>query len=87
MIDPELAALVDVLPVIELDDMQVARDAFEQLIASFNADIPGIESLEIEDRLVPRASEPRRVRVCVSWAPLSKHRGSLGVPQSPSWIY
>ena len=53
MIDPELAALVDVLPVIELDDMQVARDAFEQLIASFNADIPGIESLEIEDRLVP----------------------------------
>ena len=25
MIDPELAALVDVLPVIELDDMQVAR--------------------------------------------------------------
>ncbi len=53
MIDPELAALVDVLPVIELDDMQVARDAFEQLIASLNVDIPGIETLEIEDRLVP----------------------------------
>ena len=53
MIDPELASLVDVLPVIELDDMQVARDAFEQLIASLKTDIPGIETLEIEDRLVP----------------------------------
>ena len=53
MIDPELAALVDVLPVVDLNDIQVARDAFEQLITSLSAEIPGIDTLEIEDRLVP----------------------------------
>jgi len=37
MIDPELAALVDVLPVVDLNDIQVARDAFEQLITSLSA--------------------------------------------------
>jgi acetyl esterase len=51
MIDPELAALADVLPVIELDDIPAARVAFEELVASLFADIPGIETLEIEDRL------------------------------------
>jgi acetyl esterase/lipase len=53
MIDPELAALADVLPVIDLDDIQVARDAFEQLLATLPVEIPGIETLAIEDRLVP----------------------------------
>ena len=53
MIDPELAALVDVLPVVDLNDIQVARDAFEQLITSLSAEIPGIDTLEIEDRRVP----------------------------------
>lgn len=59
MIDPELAELADVLPVIELSDIQVARAAFEQMIASLNADIPGVETLNIEDRLVPgHAGDP-----------------------------
>jgi acetyl esterase/lipase len=52
-IDPELAALVDVLPVIDLNDMQAARDAFQQLLAALSVDIPGIETIEMEDRLVP----------------------------------
>jgi acetyl esterase/lipase len=53
MIDPELAALADVLPVVDLNDIEVARAAFEQLITSLSAEIPGIDTLEIEDRLVP----------------------------------
>jgi acetyl esterase/lipase len=53
MIDPELAALVDVLPTIDLHDIQVARDAFEQMLVMMRVEIPGLENLEIEDRLVP----------------------------------
>jgi acetyl esterase len=53
MIDPELAALADMLPVIELDDIPAARVAFEDLISNLPMDIPGLETLEIEDRFVP----------------------------------
>jgi acetyl esterase len=53
MMDPELAALVDVLPVIDLADPVAAREAFEQILAAITIDIPGIETLEIEDRKVP----------------------------------
>jgi acetyl esterase len=53
MIDPELAALADMLPVIELDDIPAARVAFEELIADLPVDIPGLETLAIEDRFVP----------------------------------
>jgi acetyl esterase len=53
MIDPELAALADLMPVIELHDIPAARAAFEEMIATLFADIPGVEALEIEDRLVP----------------------------------
>jgi acetyl esterase len=53
MIDPELAALADMLPVIDLNDIQAARHAFEQLLVALPVDVPGIETLEIEDRVVP----------------------------------
>ena len=53
MMDPELAALVDVLPVIDLSDPVAAREAFEQILVAIRIDIPGIETLEIEDRKVP----------------------------------
>jgi acetyl esterase len=53
MIDPELAALADMLPVIELDDIPAARVAFEDLITNLPVDIPGLETLDIGDRLVP----------------------------------
>ncbi len=53
MIDPELAALIDLLPVIELSDPVAAREAFERILVAIKFDIPGIETLEIDDRTVP----------------------------------
>jgi acetyl esterase/lipase len=53
MIDPELAALSELLPVIDLEDPAAARRAFEQLLVAWRQEIPGVETLDIDDRLVP----------------------------------
>jgi acetyl esterase len=53
MIDPELAAIVDLLPKMDLVDPVAARQAFEAMLAGITFDIPGIETLDIEDRVVP----------------------------------
>ena len=53
MIDAELAAIVDLLPKMDLVDPVAARQAFEELLAGITFDIPGIETLDIEDRMVP----------------------------------
>ncbi|HWD54032.1 MAG TPA: alpha/beta hydrolase [Acidimicrobiales bacterium] len=53
MIDPELAALLDFMPVIDLDDPVAARDGFEKLLVSMRTPLPEAEQLDIEDRLVP----------------------------------
>jgi len=53
VIDPELAAIVDLLPKMDLVDPVAARQAFEELLAGITFDIPGIETLDIEDRMVP----------------------------------
>jgi acetyl esterase len=53
MIDPELAAMVDLLPKIDLVDPVAARRAFEEILVAITVDIPGIETLDIDDRLVP----------------------------------
>src|ERR1700678_1525573 len=53
MIDPELAGILGHLPRIGLTDPVAARAGFDELVAGMASDIPGIESLEIEDRLVP----------------------------------
>jgi acetyl esterase len=53
MIDPELAGIIGVLPALDLSDPEAARAGFVAMLAGLRADIPGIESLEIEDRLVP----------------------------------
>ena len=55
MIDPELAAMIDLLPKIDLVDPVAARQAFEEILVAIRVDIPGIETLDIEDRLVPGA--------------------------------
>ena len=55
MMDPELAAMVDLLPQMDLTDPSAARRAFDELIGSISFDIPGIEALEIDDRMVPGA--------------------------------
>jgi len=53
VLDPELSSIVDLLPPIGLTDPVAARAAFESLLAAMRVDIPGIETLEIEDRTVP----------------------------------
>ena len=53
MIDPELAAVIDLLPKIDLVDPVAARRAFEEILVAIEVDIPGIETLDIEDRMVP----------------------------------
>ena len=53
MIDPELAVIVDLLPKMDLVDPVAARQAFEDIIVAIKIEIPGIETLDIEDRMVP----------------------------------
>jgi acetyl esterase/lipase len=53
MIDPELAAMIDMLPKMDLADPVAARRAFEEILVAIRIDIPRIETLEIEDRAVP----------------------------------
>jgi acetyl esterase/lipase len=53
VIDPELQPIVDLLPSIDLSDPPASRRAFEEMIEAMRGDIPGIETLDIEDRLIP----------------------------------
>jgi acetyl esterase len=53
MLDPELLSIVDLLPAIDLSDPVAARTAFEAVLASMRTDIPGLETLDIEERHVP----------------------------------
>ena len=53
MYDPELIAVVDLMPVLDLDDPVQARASFEAIIADLSRDVPGAEELDIEDRTVP----------------------------------
>jgi len=53
MIDPELAAVLDMLPKMDLVDPVAARRAFEEILVAIRIDIPGVETLDIEDRTVP----------------------------------
>jgi len=65
MIDPELAAFVDLIPAFDLDDPVAARAAFDELIAQIRVELPEAESLEIDDRLIPGWEGDREVRVRV----------------------
>ncbi len=56
MIDPELAAMIEVLPKIDLVDPVAARLAFEEILVAIKIELPGIETLDIEDRMVPGAA-------------------------------
>ena len=53
MIDPELAAVLDFMPVIDLDDPVTARREFEKLIVGMRKPLPEEELLDIENRLIP----------------------------------
>jgi acetyl esterase len=59
MIDPELEAVIDLLPKMDLVDPVAARRAFEEILVAIRVDLPGLETLAIEDRLVPgRPGDP-----------------------------
>jgi acetyl esterase/lipase len=53
VIDPELAALTALVPELDLTDPVAARAGFERLLAAIRTDIPGVESIDVEDRLIP----------------------------------
>ncbi len=53
MIDPELTAVLDLMPVIDLHDPVAARTAFEKMIVAMRTPLPQAEALDIEDRMVP----------------------------------
>ena len=53
MIDPELAVVLDLLPVIDTSDLVAARASFDAMLAAMRVEIPGIETLSIEDHLIP----------------------------------
>ena len=53
MIDPELEAVLDFMPVIDLEDPVEARREFEKLLVTMRTPLPEAELLDIEDRLIP----------------------------------
>jgi acetyl esterase/lipase len=53
VIDPELAAFVEAMPVIDLSDPVAARAGFEDLLVAIESDLPEAEGITIEDRTVP----------------------------------
>ncbi len=65
MMDPELAALVHTLPVIDLSDPVAAREAFEEILVAIEVDVPGVETLHIEDLTVPGWQDDPEVAVRV----------------------
>ena len=79
MIDPELAAIVDVLPKMDLADPVAARQAFEAMLAGITFDIPGIETLDIEDRMVPGHEDDPDVSVRV-YRPKGVAAGTVAAP-------
>ena len=74
MIDPELAAVLDLMPEIDLSDPVAARAGFAAMSPAFESTIPGLETLDIEDRLVPGWEGTPRCR-CGSTGP-RRRRGA-----------
>ena len=59
MIDPELAAVLDFMPVIDLHDPALARAEFEKLLVAMRVPLPEADALDIEDLFVPgREGDP-----------------------------
>ena len=79
MIDPELAAMIDLLPKMDLADPVAARRAFEEILVAIRFDIPGIETLDIEDRMVPGFEGDPDVPVRV-YRPAGATAGATRVP-------
>jgi acetyl esterase/lipase len=65
MIDPELAAFVEAMPVFDLNDPVAARAGFEAMLAEMARDLPQAALLDIDDRLVPGWEGEPEVKVRV----------------------
>jgi acetyl esterase/lipase len=65
MIDPELEAVLDFMPVINLEDPVEARREFEKLIVAMRTPMPEEELLDIEDRMIPGSEGDPEVSVRV----------------------
>ena len=85
MIDPELAAMIDLLPKIDLLDPVAARQAFADILAAIKIDIPGIETLDIEDRMVPGFEGDPDVSVRV-YRPKPKRAGEAAPTLAPGVV-
>ena len=53
MIDPELAAYVEAMPVFDLNDPVAARAGFEAMVVAMARDLPQADTLDIDDRMIP----------------------------------
>lgn len=62
--DPELAAMVPLLPEFSIADPGPARDSLGKLVSGFNANID-TQALAIEDLVIPGVDEPTEVSVRV----------------------
>lgn len=67
MIDPELAAYADAMPVFELTDPEAARQGFESLIEGLNLEVPESLGVRMEDHAVPGWEGDPEVAVRVYW--------------------
>ena len=80
MIDPELAGVLDLLPAIDLSDPVAARAAMETMLSAIRAEIPGIETLSIEDRQIPGWEDDPEVSVRI-------YRTVSAAEPSPAILY
>jgi len=77
--DPELAAIVPLLPAAFMDDVAAAREGIETLAAAFASDVDE-SALEIEDRVVPGfEGEPD--------VPVRLYRPTQAEPEGPALLY
>jgi acetyl esterase/lipase len=63
--DPELAAAVEMMPPFTLDDVNASRQMFAAVMAMVPKEIPGIDRLDITDRLVPGPQDAPKLAVRV----------------------
>jgi len=86
VIDPELVAVLDLLPVIDTTDLVAARVEFDSMMAQMRVEIPGIETLSIEDRMVPGWEGDPEVGVRI-YRPLASAASAAPAAPVPGILY
>jgi acetyl esterase len=80
VIDPELAGVLDLLPAIDISDAPAARAAFASMLEGVVIEIPGLETLSIEDRLIPGWEGDPEVSVRIYRPLAAAEAGAAPVP-------